>query len=244
MKGVQLDAYTSTTLQNSNGALELTVINFDDRKLTVTGAAADTAAIDVGSYLVYRGSYSAAQYGLFYQLDTSGSVFGISNSTYELWKGVEHDVSGALTFTQILKGLSKAVSRGGLDGDVVLLVAPATYESMNSDIIVMQALDQSFSSSKVKVGTKSIVINSAAGMIEIMVHPLMMDGYALSFPREELLRIGSCDTTFSLPGGTGDREHIEYLESTYAYQVICRASWQIFVGCPAKCVMFYNITNP
>lgn len=241
MEGARLDAYTSTTLQNSNTYLTVSAVNFENKTVTVTGNSADTAAIDVGSYLVFRGAYGAEQYGLFYQMDTSGSVFGINNSTYNLWKGVEHAVSGNMTLGQALRGAAKAVGRGGLDEDCMLLVSPVTFEKMNEDAAALRSLDSSYSKSKIEMGANGITYHAQFGKMEVISHPFMMEGYAMLIPTKALKRIGATDLTFSLPSKEG--EHIEALDSSYAFQMVCRAEWQIFLTCPAKSVLFTGITN-
>lgn len=242
-EGVLLDCYNSTTTKrNSNADLEVSAIDFDNKQVTVTGNATDTAAIQVGDRLLFKGAYSASQLGLFYQLDTSGSVFGIDNTAYALWKGIEHNVNGALTMAEVLKGAAKAVGRGGLDEDADLYVSPETFEALNATLAGYRQLDSSYKSSKVELGAGMIKYHAQFGTITIVPHLFMMPGYAMLIPPSQLCKVGATDVTFGIPGKDGD--HIEALEGSYAYQMVARASWQMFLKCPAKAVLYKGIVNP
>lgn len=243
MEGVLLDCYDATTTKrNSNGDLTLSAVSFDNKTCTVTGDTSDTAAIQVGDRLLFKGAFGASQLGLFYQLDTSGSVFGIDNSTYALWKGVEHAVGGALTMAQVLKGAAKAVNRGGLEEDCDLFVATETFEALNATLAGYRQLDNSYKSSKIEVGAGMIKYHAQFGSVTVVPHMFMMPGYAMLIPQGSLKKVGPTDVTFGIPGKEG--QHIEALEGNYAYQMVCRAEWQIFAPCPAKCVLYSGIVNP
>jgi len=241
MVGMKLDAYTSTTKQNSNAALVISVVNHDSKKITVTGNSSDTAAIDVGSVLYPYGAYGADQYGLKYQLDTSGSIFGISNSTYDLWKAVEHNVAGSLSMSELLKGQAKAVSRGGLDEDVVVFMSPNVWEGLNSDLSALRDFDGSYKVSRGENGFNSITYNGQAGKLELISHPYMMDGDSFSMPQSCLRRVGASDIDFMKDEDGGYWRSLDV--AGYAgYQASAYYEFQILITEPAKCVYYYGIT--
>jgi hypothetical protein len=240
MEGLKLDAYTSTTKQNS-AALTISVVDFENKQITVTGANADTAAIDANSVLYLYGAYGVEQTGIIQQLDNSGSLFGIDASAYSLWKAPELNVAGSLTLGKILEGQSKAVSQGGLDEDVMLFLSPKTFESINDDVSALRSLDSSYNSSKVEVGSKSIKFHGQAGIIEIMAHPFMKEGEAFSHPKSCLRRIGACDIEFVKDENA--QGYFRALEGYGGYQCIAQFEFQIFVTSPAKCVFYYGIVN-
>jgi hypothetical protein len=242
MIGLKLDAYTSTVKQNTNAALVVSAIDFDNRQITVTGNSSDTAAIDNNSVLYLYGSYGVEQTGIISQLDNAGSLFGINASTYSLWKAVELTVSGALTFAKILEGQSKAVSQGGLDEDVVLLVSPKTFESLNDDISALRSYDSSYKSEKGEMGVKSIKFHGQAGLIEVVSHPFMKEGEAFSVPKSALRRIGACDIEFVQDENAGG--YFRALESAAGFQCIAQFEFQIFITQPSRCVLYKSIVNP
>lgn len=242
LEGVLVDIYTSgASKRNANGDFTLSTVDHANKQIVITGNTTDAANIVATDVLYFKGAQSASQLGLFYQLDTSGTVFGINNSTYSLWKGNEYAVGGALTMSKILKGAASAVTKGGLNSDAMLIVSPLTYEGLNSDLAALRSFDSSYSSSKVDIGSNSINYHAQFGKLEIISHPFMMEGYAMLLPKNELSRPGATDVTFGIPGKEG--QHVEALEGSYAYQILCRASFQILLTCPAKAVLYSGITN-
>jgi len=242
MEGVLLDIYTSGASQrNANGDFTLSTVDHDNKQIVITGNTTDAANIVATDVLYFKGAQSASQLGLFYQLDTSGTIFGINNSTYSLWKGNEYAVGGAFTMAKALKGSARAVTKGGLNSDAMLVVSPATFEGLNTELAALRQYDSSYSDKKLKIGTNKIEYAAQFGKMEIVSHPFMMEGYSMLIPKNELVRPGATDVTFGIPGKEG--QHVEALEGSYAYQILCRASFQILLKCPAKAVLYTGITN-
>jgi hypothetical protein len=241
MEGAKLEARAAGVLVNTNADLVISAIDHDNKAITVTGHATDIAALAAADVYFLKGQYANGQYGIHYQLDTSGSVFGINNSTYALWKGNEYAVGGALTVSKVLKASAKAVSKGGLDEDCVLVCSPVTFENMNSDIAALRSQDSSYKSEKSEQGVNGITYHAQFGKIEIIAHPFCMEGYAYLIPKKALRKVGATDITFGTPGKDGDA--FELLESVAAYQLTGRYSFQMFVNAPAKCVLLSGITN-
>ena len=244
MVGMKLDAYTSTTKQNTNAALVIESADFDNKTITVTGNTTDTAAIDVGSVMYAYGSYGADQYGLKYQLDVSGSSFGIDSSVYDLWKANEYPVGGNLSMAGVLKGLAKAVGKGGLDEDVCLFVAPLVWEGLNSDLAGLKMSDSSYKVSMGENGHNVIRYHSQAGKIDIISHPYMKEGEAFCGPKSSLRRVGASDISFMTDDGN-DGGYFRSLDITgYAgYQATGFYEFQILITEPAKWVLYTGITN-
>lgn len=241
MTGLQLDAYTSTTKQNSVGALTLTVVDHDNKKVTVTGDTSDTAAIDVGSVLYPLGAYGNDQYGIKYQLDNASTLFGIDASAYALWKANEYTVSGNLTMSEILKGQARAVNRGGLDEDVVLFVSPDNFENLNDDLSALREFDSSYSAERGENGFSSIKYKGQAGVIEIISHPYMMDGDGFSMPKSCVRRVGASDIDFMKDDDGGYFRSLDV--AGYAgYQATAFYEFQILITEPARCVFYKSIT--
>lgn len=242
MEGAILEVRNSSgTKINTNGDLTLVSIDFDNKALTVRGVDADIAALATTQLFYFKGAYANGQYGIKYQLDTAGSVFGIDSSVYALWKAQEHTVSGALTMAQVLAGRAKAVARGGLDEDSVLLVSSVTFENLNSDLAALRALDSSYNAKKGENGFEGIVYHGQGGKIRIVAHPMMKEGEAFMFPEAGCRKIGSTDITFKSIDGSEDAW--QHLEGYHAYQLTGRFSFQVLLDQPAKCVLFKSITN-
>ena len=239
MVGAKLDAYTSTTKQNSTGDLTISAVDHDAKTVTVTGANADTAAIDANSVLYFKGAYGAGQHGIKTQLDNASTLFGIDASSYDLWKAVEHSVSGALTMPQILKGQAKCVNRGGLDEDVILFLSPTNFEGLNADLSALVDMDPKVS--KGEIGFSSITYKGQAGKIHIVSHPYMMDGDAFSIPKSCMRRVGATDIDFMQDEGGRYWRSLDV--SGYAgYQCTGHYEFQVIITEPAKCCFYKSIT--
>jgi len=242
MEGVKLEARTTAgVLRNTNADLVLVSVDFDNKKVEVSGNATDLAALASTDLLYFKGAYANGQYGIHYQLDTAGSVFGINNSTYGLWKGNEYSVGGGLTISKVLKGSARAVGKGGLDEDSVLLTSPTTWEGLNSDLAALRSQDSSYKASKSEIGSKAITYHAQFGAIDIVAHPYCMEGFSYLMPKTALRKVGATDITFGVPGKDG--EVFEVLEAVAAYQMTGRYSYQMLIPQPAKCVLYTGITN-
>jgi hypothetical protein len=242
MEGAKLEVRNGATKINANGDLTLVSVDYDAKTLVVSGDNTDLTDLADGHLIFFKGAYANGQYGIKYQLDTSGSVFGIDNSTYALRKATEHTVSGALTMKAVLDGRAKAVGRAGLDEDTVLLVSSATFENLNVDLAALAAIDSRYDSKSQAAGTQGVVYHGQGGKIRVVAHPMVMEGDAFLLPEKGLKKIGSTDISFKDPVNGGE-EAWRHLEGVDAFQLTGRYSFQVVVYEPGKCVYFKSITN-
>ena len=246
MEGCKLEARDPTNLlagtaskQNSNADYVLVSVDTDARSITISGHATDRADLAALDIIFFSGAYANSFHGIDFQLRNTGTLFGISASTYNLWKANSYAVSGQLTMSKVLKGVAKAVGKGGLAEDTVLLVSALTYEGLNSDMSALREFDSSYSSAKGENGVQSIVYNSQAGKIKIVAHPFVKEGEAFLVPEKGIKRVGAAEVQF----GFGDGEYFEKLEGSAGYQLLAQGDWCILIEKPARCVKFTGITN-
>lgn len=239
MVGAALDGYDGSTKQNSNADFNLVSVDFANKQIVISGHNTDLTNLAVGEKIFFKGAKTNGMYGIHYQLDNATTLFGIDAATYDLWKASEFAVTGAFTVAKILEGLGKAQEKGGLDEDVVVLCSTKAYEALNADVTALRMFDDSYKD-VAEIGNKGITIKFGNGKATIIGHPMVMQGYAYSFPKAGIKKVGSTDITFGSPVKQG--EIIEHLESVHAYQVIGRYSYQILLMEPAKCVLFTGIT--
>ncbi len=241
MEGAKLEVRSGATKINANGDLTLVAVNFDTKTITVSGDNTDLTDLADGYLVFFKGAYANGQYGIKYQLDTAGSVFGVSNSTYALRKSPEVTVSGALTMKAVLDGRAKAVAKAGLDEDCVLLVSSATFENLNVDLGALASIDQRYSEKEQAAGTQGVVYHGQGGKIRVVAHPMMMEGDAFMLPERGMKKIGSTDITFK--DIDGSEEAWKHLEGYHAYQLTGRFSFQVLIYEPGTCVYFKSIVN-
>jgi len=245
MSEAKLDAFDAdnSTQQNSNADYVLSSVSHDNKQIVITGNATDTADLAAGDIFYFKGANGSEMFGIKHQLDTSGTVFGIDSSVYDLWKANEHTVSGALTMNEILKGQAKAVGKGMLQEDVICLVSPTTYESLNDDLSALRAFDKSYEKNKGESGFNSICYIGQGGKIDIISHPYMMEGDAFSMPKSCLRRVGAKDIEFIQDDGGGYFSSL-HVAGVMGFQCVGQFEYQFVITEPSKCVIYKSIVNP
>lgn len=239
----QLDVYTTGvgSKRNSNAVVVVTSVDFANKTINVSGNSTDLSAIVATDDLVFTGSAANDMVGLKKIVSsTSGTIFGINTATYELWRGVSHSVGGQLTFGEVMDGLAKAQAQGGLDETAVLMVSSRTWAKLNSDQAALRDYDKSYESAKAEIGNQAIKFWGSFGQLEVIGHPYLMEGEAISVPKSKVRRIGVTDIGFVETDNGGV---FERLEGSAGYQVLAKVNASIFVDCPAQCVYFSGITN-
>ncbi len=230
---------TSGTKINTNADLVLASVSVDNKQIVVTGNSTDTAAIAATHIFYFKGAYSNSMNGIDKQLTNTGSLFGISASTYDLWKANAVAVGGQLTMAKVLEGVAKAVAKGGLAEEAVLILSSKTYEKLNADMAALREYDKSYDPKEAENGFEGIRYRAQSGIIEIVAHPFCKEGEAFLLPKGGVKRIGAQDLSF----GFGDGEYFEKLEGSAGYQLLAQYDWCILVEKPARCVKYTGITN-
>ena len=239
MEGSLLEVRNGASLVNSNADVVLSSVNVENKTITVTGNATDLAAVAATHDIFFKGSYANSMNGIYKQLQNTGTLFGIDASSYNLWKANSHAVGGALVFSEVLEGAAKAVGKGGLMEDAVLVVSAKTFEKLNADLGALREMDQSYSGDKLEIGTQNIVYRYQGGKLEVVAHPINKEGEAALFPKNGIKRIGTTDITF----GFGEGQYFEKLEGSAGFQVLCQYDYSVLISQPAKCVYYSGITN-
>lgn len=248
MENAQLDVYTAAGTQlNTLAAVVITAVNVIAKTVSVSGNATDLSAIDtslgasgVPTFYFY-GAFGNEMIGIDSILLNTGTQFGISATTYNLWQANVYDcLSAQLTMSKLLSGLSTAVARGLME-DVVVLVAPDSFANLVSDLSAQRRYDDSYKSKKAENGFESIQFVGQSGVIEIVPHPMVKSGEAFAFPIDVVQRVGSTDIDFRGQMEGGEMEYL--LQSPTSNSWICRAytDQAILIESPAMCVKFKNI---
>lgn len=197
--------------------------------------AADTVVI------FPKGAYSKEFAGIHKILTNTGTLFNISATTYNLWKGIEHDCGGAaFSFNKLMAGLTKAAEKG-LDSDVKVHVNPRTWTNLMTDQAALREYDNSYSSKEAHNGSGSLKFHGLTGMVEIVPNTYVKEGFAYALVMEELVRVGSSDITFKRPGQGG--EFFKDLEQSAGYELRAYTDQAVFCSAPGKMVLFKSIVN-
>lgn len=244
LEGAEIDLYDGG-LVNTTGAVTIDSIDHDNKTIRVSAVDTAITAIDLAGadqVIWFRGANGNEMTGIRSIVGNTGSLYGISGSEYSLWRGNTHVVSGGsgnLTLKEVLVGNAKAAAKGLME-DSVVYVSSLTFSSLAND----QASLRRYSGEVKKAtdGFTSIEFHAPSGSIEIVPHPMVKEGEAMSFPKGKVERIGSTDVTFQTPGGEGG-EMFKHLSNQTGYEVRSYSEQAIFLPCPAKCVLYTGITN-
>lgn len=241
--GTQLDVYDTTgaTLRNTLGPITVVSANVDRgvRTISVSGAAADLTAIVATDVLWFRSQKGQQCAGLKnIASQTTGTLFGIDLTKYDLFRGNTHAVGGQISYDAVMNGVSKAVSRG-LRGDCVLFLSAETWTPLAKEVKELQQFVNGAQADDSVLGTESIKIKYARGTIDVMAHPLVRLGDGLLFQKDVLDRVGSMDLTFD-PEGNG-QYFFDVPSSTYK-GIILSADQALFCYKPSRTLFFSGIT--
>lgn len=238
-EGARLDAYTGSSQNNLQGELKVTAVNADTRTISVTCTGTLSDEIAAGDVVYFRGSYGNDMAGVRKIITNSTTLFNIDAGAFSLWKGTEYSSTGQLSHAKLQDAIMKAVNKGLME-KVLVLVSPKAWGVLCSDQAALRVFDSSYSSSSGKNGFESLSFHSVNGPVEIVAHPMVKDGDAFILPVDALMRIGSTDLTFGVPGM--DESFFRLVDGSNAVELQCMADQAIFIEKPAHAVYMSGIT--
>ena len=247
-EGATLDLYDDDVDPRRNtAAVTVTAVNSDTRTITVSATTDELDTCVAGDLLFFRGAVTTASgtaayaemAGLATIIQNSGTLFNISASTYSLWKGTTISSVGQISFAKLQDAVGRASNKGLME-KVLVLVSPKAWSVLNADQAALRMFDSSFSAKKGENGVESLMFHGVTGPMEVVSHPMVKDGDAFIVPPDSLMRVGSLDLSFGVPGF--DDQFVRYVQDKGAVEIMCLADQAIFVERPAHCVMLKGIT--
>lgn len=236
---------------STNADFTISAVDFVNRKLTVTGSTTGISALDTAlsapCYIQWQGSKSGTTTwvepaGIDKIITNTGSLFGISATTYSLWAGSSYSFgSAAATVAKILNGVSLAVSKGGLMEEVGVLVSPKTFTNLSSTMTDLRRQNGGQKELTGIGGFEAITLMGPGFKMNLIVHPMVKEGEAFCIPFKRFKRIGSQEFSFETPGRKG--ELFLHVPDKNAYELRLYGAQAIVCQTPAKCVKFTSIVN-
>lgn len=252
-QNAQLDAYQAGVLKNTNAALQIVSVNVVPASssvggvLTLSGNATDITtliATNGGTAVDYywRGAYGNNMVGIAGILRNTGTLFGISAASYDLWQSNTFDcASTQLTFSKLQQAVALGVSRG-LDEDVLTLLSPVTFADLVNEQAGARRYDSSYQAKKNENGSEALTYWGPAGKIEVVPHMFVHQGEAFLVPPKELIKVGPLDhITPTLPGIDGDIFFQSPLQASYEVRLF--SDFGLLNNMPAKSTWLKNIVN-
>ncbi len=231
-----LDAAGTT----SRGEFTITSVDMDARTITVS-TNAQNAGVTTDDVIYHKGAFGNEFAGIHKILENTGTLFNINAATYNLWKGNTYAAGGAaLSFAKLSKAAARPVEKG-LDSKLSIFVNPRTWSDLLNDQASLRQYDQSYSSSQLQQGSRSLKFHSQNGELEIIPSIYVKEGYAYGLSMDEFMRVGSSDISFKRPG-QGD-EFFRDLENAAAYELRLYTDQAVFCMAPGKNVLITGIVN-
>lgn len=242
MKGAILNAWSTSAYPATQHDSDLTIstINVSSKQITVTGTSSSVIPNDVlyfkGARSVSDSSYNEC-IGLYRILSTtSGTIFNISATDYELWRAQQYAVNGNLSLTAIMHGAAQGTNFG-LE-KALLFVNPDAFAQLASDEAALRRYVQD--TPNTKRGAKGISFIMGNVDVEILSHPLVKLGHALMVAEDTIHRVGATDITFAMPG-QGEAMTVHVTDAT-AIELRAMSDQGLYSDTPAKNVLLTNIT--
>jgi hypothetical protein len=198
------------------------------------------ADFDGGIYVYFNGTKGKDFLGIDKIITTSGTLFGILNTTYSLFKGNEYTASGALSLSQIIAATENAVAQGLME-DVCAYVPISAWNTLAATESGLRRYDSSYKNSIAENGIQKLAFYGANGKIEIEPHPIVKAGEVFIIPKKQFIRVGATDVTFQTPGMDATEIFLQ-LPSNAGYEVRAYADQALLCMAPAKCTKVTGFT--
>lgn len=255
MKSCLLSSYTGITgsdtahdaASGSGTTAGISISSVSMSGKTITISTSDTAGVSTtvaADVLFFFGSRTTSAFKECLGIDgihqSSGTVFNISNTSYELWKPNSRSISGPLSMLGILNGISDAQNMG-LDDDAKVYVPTKRWNSLNADQAALRRYGAY--ANKAENGSEGISYHSVNGMNEIVAHPFLKEGEAflLCNPSKRILRVGSTDISFRRPG-LQDNIFRELVDQA-GLELRAFSDQAVLITLPAQCTKYTGITD-
>ena len=203
MKDAILEAFTGITATEAqhNANLVVSSVDYIAKSVIVSGTA---DAVVAGDVLYFLGARTTTAHKEAVGLDkiistTSGTIFNINASSYELWRGQSYAISGAISMLGVLNAAAQA-SNLGLMEKAKLYLPTSRWTKLNSDQAALRRYGAQ--TSKAESGFQAISYYSTNGEISVEAHPFIKEGegFLLANPAKRVTRVGASDISFRRSG--------------------------------------------
>lgn len=230
MTGMSLDCYANdgTTARTNSAADTISSINMSTRVITL-GNSVDASWL-AGDFIFPETASGATEFiGLDGVANSTGTLYNIAGSTYELMQGNVIDSSTGLPSLAKLFAACGELASYGARGNIIAVMPPKAFEVINSDQAGMRMYPQA--SAEGKNGFKGLTFYGQCGTLELMPHPFQKNGQITLFTEGEAYRIGASDLNFIRRQGSQDTLTLE-ISTAAASEMRIYSSQALVVECP------------
>lgn len=197
-------------LESAAGKTQVRVTSYDIEArsidIVVTKAGTALAAADLLHRNGFRENVGPGLQTIF--SETAGVLLGINQAANPLWRVNQASAIGLLSFEKVADAVAKAVGRG-LAEKLTLHVHPLVFATLMPDFNTLKASGSDYksriftTSSEVKKMEHGVYgITFIVGSVEVVLvaNPFIKIGHAFGVADGELMRCGSTDITYKIPG--------------------------------------------
>lgn len=151
-------------------------------------------------------------------LNTDGSVFGIDNSVYGIWKGSRTVLASVkLTFERLMDSIVEACNKG-LDKDVHVLTSFESWSDLMVEQAALRKYDSKYEVNEAVNGMEGIKFHSVNGSVTVKPSRFVRRSDTFVLAMEDWKRVGSSDITLNVPGADGDLLLKPITSTAYTYR--------------------------
>lgn len=197
-------------LESAAGKAKVRVTGYDIEARTISVVVIEAGTALAAGDLLHRngflGNTGPGLQTIFSQ--TSGTLLGVAQAQNPLWKVNQSSAVGLLSFEKVADAVAKAVGRG-LAEKLTLHVHPLVFASLMPDFNTLKDSGANYksriftTSSEVKKMEHGVYgITFIVGSVEVVLvaNPFIKIGHAFGVADGELMRCGSTDITYKIPG--------------------------------------------
>lgn len=246
MVNARIDVYDTVggTKRNTANDVVVSTLTLDTKTVRVTGDNTELGTIGVGDVICLKGAGGAtagSMSGIDAILTNTGSLFGISASTYPLWKSASYALPSAapLTMSGIHAATGRVVQSGGYGNITYLLSHFAWIDLMDDQAALRRYAEKT--KQGMENGTNELTFYGVnGGSMVLKPHPMVKAGEAFGLMEDEWVRAGVSDLTNKLPGVGNDDFFLEVPDKT-GCEIRNFSSQFVYCRKPNKQVKITNI---
>lgn len=244
MKGASLNAYANdgtTARTNVQADGVISSINMSTR--TITLAANVHASWVAGDYVYPYSAYGSTEFlGLNGIATSTGTLFGVSGSSYETMQGNSIDTStGLISMAKIVNAVA-VLQSWGASGNILCILNPKAFGVLVSDQSSMRSFDRMDVGGNGKNGFKGLVFNVGGCSVELISHPMQKEGICTLFQEDEAMRIGATDLDFIRRGNNGEEMLSLEVSTAAASEIRLYSNQALFVEAPRHVGILSGLT--
>ena len=244
MEAARLDIYDSALANEKTASKVVSSVDLTNRK--VVFASDPTTA--VGDRIFFEDAVTVSatptfkeNLGIHKALTTSGAVYGINNTNFNLWKPSTVSAGlGQLLFDHVQEASARVAEKGGIDGRLRLYVSNLTWVDLLGDQAALRRYDGEGQTSKYQTGSEAICFYTATGKVEIVPSIYVKRGFAYLLELNAWTRIGAQDFAF---GDPIDNQVFHRLESKAGADMRSYSNVAVFCEQLGRNALINNIVN-